>query len=346
MRDMAFRPALGLGAAATMYEIPLNLRFAGEAARRLGYDFEDMDPFSHVLARVSSNGRFAFVGAGRLAAFPINDAMAASIATDKTHSYELLARAGLRVPLSQIVFTSSKYAGLRPRGREIADAKRFAAKMGYPVFLKPNDGSRGNFAQSVSDEAELEAHLDQIAPLHPSAVVQEYLRGEERRLFHIDGEPLFAYSKTKPVLRGNGISTVEALLQSVDEANWRKGLSPANRRDPILLQSLDELGIGFGTVMPEGLEIAFSEKANVSGGGGTVDLREKFTGEERDMCRKTLDATGLRLCAIDLIVPEEGGEPVVLELNANPALSALETAGRTDLLLRIWTEVLVKALQR
>jgi glutathione synthase/RimK-type ligase-like ATP-grasp enzyme len=329
-----------------MYEIPLNLRCAGEAARRLGYDFEDLDPFSHVLARVSSNGRSAFVGAGRLAAFPINDATAASIATDKTHSYELLARAGVRVPRSQIVFTGSKFADLRPAGREAADAKRFAAAIGYPVFLKPNDGSRGNFAQSVSDEAELDAHLEQIAPLHPSAVVQEYLRGEERRLFHIDGEPIFAYSKTKPVLRGDGISTVEALLQAVDEANWRKGLSPANRRDPVLLQSLGEHGLRFDTVAPEGLEIAFSEKANVSGGGGAVDLREEFTGEERELCRKALGATGLRLCAIDLIVPDDGGEPVVLELNANPALSALEAAGRTDLLLRIWTEVLTKAIER
>ncbi len=326
---------------------PLNIRCARRAAEALGYAHEIVDPFSHYLIKLSSGDRFAFVGAGGVHGFPLNDATVATIAKDKSHSYELLRRIGVRVPASQLVFVDQRYADLRPAGREVADAKAFAAQIGYPVFVKPNDGSRGALAQSVANEAELEAHLGKIAATSVSAVVQQYLRGSERRIFYIDGVPLFAYAKTKPALCGDGERTVAALLREVDARYVRSGLSPVNMRDAVLQQALAARGLRLDSVAPAGLAIPFSEKANVSGGGGVAGFRETFTPFEAALCRAIRDDIGLRVCAIDLLIeddaPEE--EAYVLELNANPALASLEKLGKDDLLMRIWTEVLRKAVE-
>ena len=115
---------------------PLNIRCARKAAEALGYAYEIVDPFSHYLIKIGSGGRFTFVGAGGVHGFPLNDATVAAVAEDKSHSYELLRRISVRVPASQLVFVDERYADLRPAGREVADARTFAADIGYPVFVE------------------------------------------------------------------------------------------------------------------------------------------------------------------------------------------------------------------
>jgi glutathione synthase/RimK-type ligase-like ATP-grasp enzyme len=321
---------------------PLNVRYAARAAAELGLPVEMLDPFSEYLIRIGTRGHYAFVGAGTIQGYPINSATIASVVTDKAHTCELLAREGLRVPQSQIVFLSERYADLRPAGRERSDAARFAEALGYPVFVKPNTGSRGNLAQSVNDRQALERHLDAIGERHDTAILQERVSGTERRLFYVDGEVKFGYAKTKPQLVGDGASSVDALLDEVDLHLLRNGLSPANRDDPVLAAALSAAGLTFASILPGGATLAYSEKANVSGGGGVTDFHTEFTADERALGRTVHACTGLRVCAIDTIDSDNG--PIILELNANPALTSLEKLGETDLLLRIWVEILEKAL--
>ncbi|MES2443737.1 MAG: hypothetical protein V4574_12975 [Pseudomonadota bacterium] len=328
---------------AAMPENPFNIRYALKAAEALGCTAEIVDPFSHYLVRISRGGRSVLVGAGTVHGFPINSATSATLVGDKTHSYELLGRAGLRVPRSQLVFLSERFADYRPPGREVADARAFAQAIGYPVFVKPNAGSRGNLAQSVRDEAGLAAHFAAIERHYDSAVVQEVLRGVEKRLFAIDGVPQFGYTKTRPVLTGDGRRSIGALLDELDRSQVRTGLSAVNRADPVLEASLEAGGLDLESVLPDGAALAFSETANVSGGGGVTDFHTTFDDGEVALCRLVHQVTGLRVCAIDTIDGEDAA-PVILELNANPALTSLEKLGETGLLVRIWTDILRKAL--
>ncbi|MGZ8297182.1 MAG: hypothetical protein ACXWU4_08450, partial [Allosphingosinicella sp.] len=217
--------------------------------------------------------------------------------------------------------------------------------LGFPVFVKPNEGARGTFAQSVADGEELERQLRAITSRYYSAVVQEYLRGEEERIFYIDGEPYFAYRKTRPFVVGDGRRTVGELLDEVDHKLRRSGLSPTNRSDPVLDAFLVREGLAAGDVPDAGTNVPFSEKANLSWGGGVEDFRESFSDDEVALCRKIHGRTGLRVCAIDLL--RTGGpesRDVVIELNANPALASLERMGKTDLLKAIWVAILFKAI--
>ncbi|MFL6845925.1 MAG: RimK family alpha-L-glutamate ligase [Allosphingosinicella sp.] len=329
-----------------MYEHPLKIRFARLAAAELGYSTETIDRFSHYLIKVSNGPRFTFVGSGNVHSYPINNATISSIATDKSHTATLLEQIGVDVPRSRLVFLDDRFADFRPEGRDISEARAFAASLGYPVFVKPNEGSRGIFAQSVADEAALERHLKAIASRYYSAVVQEYLHGEEERIFYIDGEPYFAYRKTRPFIIGDGHRTIGELLEEVDRKLRRSGLSPTNRSDPVLTAGLEKEGLSPDDVAPAGTRLPFAEKANLSWGGGVMDFREHFSDRETELCRKIHGQTGLRVCAIDLLRTEApaGGREVVIELNANPALASVERMGRTDLLKRIWKAILAKAI--
>lgn len=329
-----------------MFQHPLKIRFARLAAEELGYATETVDPFSHYLIRVSNGARFVFVGAGNVHSYPINNATISSVATDKSHTARLLEQIGVDVPRSRLVFLDDRFADFRPPGHDIAEAKAFAASLGYPVFVKPNEGSRGILAQSVADEDALERHLGSIASRYYSAVVQEYLYGEEERIFYIDGEPYFAYRKTRPLVVGDGRRTVAELLDEVDQKLRRSGLSPVNRSDPVLEAFLEREGMTPADVPGAGTTMPFSEKANLSWGGGVEEFRERFSDHETELCRKIYRHTGLRVCAIDLLRTAEGANrrEVVIELNANPALASLERLGRTELLKAIWVAILARAL--
>lgn len=329
-----------------MYHQPLKIRYARLAAEELGYATESIDPFSDYLIRVSNGPRFTFVGAGNVHSYPINNATIASIATDKTHTSRLLEQIGVDVPKSRLVFLDDRFADFRPPGHDMEEAKAFAAGLGYPVFVKPNDGARGTFAQSVADGEALERQLRAIASRYYSAVVQEYLRGEEERIFYIDGEPYFAYRKTRPAVAGDGRRTVAELLDEVDNKLRRSGLSPTNRSDPMLQAFLAGEGLTVDDVPEAGANVPFSEKANLSWGGGVEDFRESFSDREVELCRKIYGHTGLRVCAVDLLrtADSPAGREVVIELNANPALASLERMDKTDLLKAIWIAILSKAI--
>ncbi len=328
-----------------MDTVPLNIRYAELAATRLGCDFEVVDTFSRYVARVSNEKSSIFVGAGTVSGYAINNAAASTLVTDKSHTYGLLAKAGIATPRSQLVFVKEQYADMRPAGREIEDGVSFAEAIGYPVFVKPNQGSRGVLARSVNNETTLRSHLQKTAQSFHSAVIQEVLEGEEGRLFYIDGEPVFSYRKTQPELVGNGRSRLDQLLSVENERLERQGLSPLNDDDRVLVSAMEKQQLTLASVLKEGQKITCSEKANSSYGGGVFDFKTSFTTYEKELCRKVYEVSGLRVCAIDFMCRNrQESEPVVIELNCNPALTTLEKLGKVELLTGIWETVISEGL--
>ncbi len=323
---------------------PLSVRCAERAALALGFTFENLDRFAHHLARISGDFGAVFVGAGAVSAYPINNAAAAAVARDKAHSYAVMAQAGVPFPPAEHVFVSDRYADVRPPGRGLDDAAGFAEAFGYPVFVKPNDGSHGRFARSVPDRHVLERHLRAIAEFHPIALIQQRICGRERRIFCLDGAPVFAYVKTRPRLITDGVRRVKDQLAAVSQARHRQGLPPIATDDPALCADLARLGLDLCDTPPAGLAITVAEATNSALGGGHDALTTVVSPADQALSARLAQAFGLRVFAIDLIEAADGTS-FVLEINANPALATLERAGRQDLLDQIWRDVLVKAAE-
>lgn len=330
-----------------MYKPPLNIRYAEKVGTRMGFTVERMDPFSGYVLRISNAGKVAFVGAGNVSGFPINSVSIANIATDKAHTHDLLRSVGLPTPRSRIVFLSDGFADLRPAGRDRVDGVAFAKELGFPVFVKPNQGARGKLARSVADTETLLEHFDEIARDFDTAIVQEYLPGHEARIFAIDGRPKFYYERVPAVLTGDGEQTISALLDAADQVAHGQGLPPRNRDNPTLTAALADRGYTLSSILAPRETLPYSEVPNAAFGGSAANFRTEFSAEETALCADIFQATHLRVCAIDLVHPQgrPHGKPYVIEINANPALTTLETLGETTLLEEIWSEILAKALE-
>src|SRR6185295_7790099 len=160
-------------------ELPGALQILAAACQKFGYEFTVLDSYSKHLVEVSRGEKSFITGGGILTLYPLNLSTPSQIANDKAHTYTLLKAKNFRIPKGDYFFLKPEYRELRGDGKELADAFLFAEGFGYPVFVKPNRGSHGNFAEVVHDENELRVQLEKIADYTSIALLQEVLRGNE-----------------------------------------------------------------------------------------------------------------------------------------------------------------------
>ena len=153
----------------------------------LVHPFCDQAPFSFVLLTVSTDEIAALQGLSALERtyVPIaNTTNAVMRAADKFATAQVLASAGVRVPLSMSVCTEGA-------------AQVHGQRLGYPFVLKAADGSEGSQVSLVTDPGELSAEIVRIraslglAPsVKSSLILQEVVSGglgRDRRLFVVGG---------------------------------------------------------------------------------------------------------------------------------------------------------------
>jgi len=323
--------------------LPDTVRYLIDACEGTDFTVEIVDSFSSYLVRVGSRGRFFYSGAGTLAAYPLNSATAQSLATDKAHSYQVLRRAGIAVPAGEHFFLARAYAALRPPGRELGDALAWATARGFPLFVKPNDGSRGDFATVITDADDLIHHLNAIATRHLIALIQEVLVGDEYRAFLVDGEVQFAHQRFAPCLVGDGHRTVGELIEQTNQALASHGLTPLDPAGGYFLTQLAAAGLTLGAVLPAGVPLHHDARRNLSSGGRFGPLIEPIPPATAAWLKRVAEALQLRVCAIDLIARGRFDQPetfVALEVNGNPSLTVLEKIGRQDRIRVIWRRVI------
>lgn len=322
--------------------LPDPVAFLAEIAARRGWGFEVLDPHSGYLCEVSDGVNAFLSGAGKVPAYPLNGATASGIASDKTHTARLLARAGVRTPKGEHFFTTDRFSAKRAPGRRIDAAVAYADALGYPVFVKPNDGSCGAFADAAYDGADVARLLETMAAAHPVAVVQEMLYGREYRIFVVDGEPLLAYERRSGGLTGDGTSTLGALLALQNQALTADGMTPTLADSPFLQQRLKAEDLSLDAVLPAGRTFQASARRNVSAGAEVGDFTDAFSDALRAYARTAAQAVGLRVCGLDVVTPTDltaVDDFTTLEVNSNPSLSGLAKSGRRDAVLATWERI-------
>ncbi|MBI1186983.1 MAG: hypothetical protein GC206_06565 [Alphaproteobacteria bacterium] len=170
-------------------------RNAALAARALGFGFHSLDGDDGFLFEVRDGARSAVFAAGHATPYALNSARAYGVARDKAFANAVWARAGLPTIPSQLFFTTPRRAEHRAPGREVADALAFAHAARWPLFVKPNDASRGAYAEIVDSEAAFIDYLARVRESHEAILVQPVVAGREHRVFVLQGRALFSYRK-------------------------------------------------------------------------------------------------------------------------------------------------------
>ena len=302
--------------------------YAAYASAEFGLGFDDIDGGTGLAFRVASPTKTAYFGAGRCSWYPQNNATAATLASDKYFASRILEDAGITTLGGNYYFLSTRHRTLRPAGHERDDAFDYFRQLNGSAFLKPLTGSRGDFAQAISDEASLGRYLDTVAPHYDAVLMQPMVSGSEYRIFMLDDEVVYSARKFPPFLEGDGSRRLRDLLVAHNATLKSRGLSAI---DPVTLADA-----ALDIILAVGEHWEIPGRMNLSAGG-----RMAFASPDADsltMAQQAVRALGLRAAAVDVFA-DLGGNPksaAVIEVNSNPSIRLLEELQRPDLILKIW----------
>lgn len=300
--------------------------YAEYAAGELGLGFAELDGGTGLIFEVTGAGKSVTFGAGRGSFFPQNTATAATLANDKYMANVLMARAGIPTLGGDYFFLHERHRAHRAPGHERKDALAYFNSLDDHAFIKPLNGSRGDFAQIVSGFDNLAKYLDSVERHYDAILIQPVRLGREFRVFVLDDDIVYCVSKLAPSVIGDGRKSVRKLVAAQQPLMEARGVSAAPLSDE-------------PDYVPERGEHFFQFGRNNLSAGGQMAFEQPGNAEVAfAAARKALQALGLRAGGVDLFIGvHEDSEPLrIIEVNANPSIRFLEHSGRADLILRIW----------
>ena len=269
------------------------------------------------------SGRLVQLGHGRFrqrfsgTKTSLTNVVSNDLAANKDRSRRILGDLGLPVPRHERVYSA----------REAANA---AERIGYPVVVKPNNGKMGRgVSVGMRSAREVRAAYKRARNYGRSAIVEEFVRGDDYRLLVINGQLSAAAKRIPGHVVGDGVHTIEQL---VEEANSdpRRGKGQQHawtclKFDEQAERLLAELGYTRQSI-PHSDEIVYLRRnANTSDGGTAIDVTDDVHPDNRAIAVRAANAIGLDVAGVDFLtsdisrpMTEHGG--CICEVNSRPGL--------------------------
>ena len=241
----------------------------------------------------------------------------AELAANKQAAKEVLASIGIPVPSGELV-------------RTISEAERAAAKLGWPVVVKPLDGNQGRgVTTGVPDGAALHDAFERAQAIAPRVIVERQLSGADHRILVVGKEVIAVAERVAAHVTGDGRNSIAALIEAVND-DPRRGVGHEAvltriRVDAALEAFLAEANHTLASVPAAGETVMLRGAANLSTGGSAIDRTDAIHPDNAAIAIDAAGALGLDVAGIDMIVPDiarsvraTGGG--IVEVNAAPGL--------------------------
>lgn len=208
----------------------------------------------------------------------------------------------------------------------------YANHLGYPIVLKPVDGSFGRgVVSNITSKGEMEHSIDYVRNEmnYKDVIVEQYIPGDDLRLYVVDDKVVGAIKRIPPNIIGDGINSIEALIELKNE---ERSLNPRLVSCPIkldkeLIEYIGRAGKDLKTVPEQGEQIYLSDKANISLGGDPVDVLDDLTEDIKQTAVQAMQSiSGLTHGAVDMLISKDSsGEKkgYVIELNPTSQLGGI-----------------------
>lgn len=206
------------------------------------------------------------------------------------------------------------------------DIMNYADHLGYPVVLKPADGSGGHgVIANIQNENEFIRALSYVRYdlKYKNLIVEKHYDGEGYRVYVIGDQAVGAFDRVPANVVGDGENNIKILVK---EKIRERDKNPALYNQPIIIDQevhdvLSEQGYTLNSIPPKGERVFLKAKNNVSSGGDSIDVTDELTEEMKRIAVEAVKAVpGLVQCGVDLIVNKQKNTAVVLELNARPSI--------------------------
>jgi cyanophycin synthetase len=244
-------------------------------------------------------------------------ALGVDIASDKKLTNQLLAGTGVPVPRAEVV-------------RSADEAATAAARIGFPVAIKPLDGNHGRGVMlNLADEFAVRAGyaVARGESRYGGVVVESFLTGNDYRCLVIGGSLRAVAQRIPAHVDGDGKQTLSELVETTN-ADPRRGIGHERvlTRIGIDEESISyakEQGFGMTDVPPAETRVFLKRTGNMSTGGISIDRTEEIHPENAEIAELAARVVGLDIAGIDFICPdisvpvrETGGG--IVEVNAAP----------------------------
>jgi len=241
---------------------------------------------------------------------------------------------------------------------DMAEALNYASRLGYPVVVKPATGSLGyHSTYFIKSEDKLTKAIAIAQIFRPDFLVEKHIFGTNYRATVLGKQHIFVCRKELPNIVGDGVSTVEQLIDCKN-ADPNRGiygqknttLHQIPKRDPELSANLNRQGMHLASVPKRREKIFFYSDFLAGTGIDFINESRHTHPDNRELFIRASQALDTDLVGFDLICedirqPYRGQTFGILEANSLPYLDMHQfpSSGRPDPVAKIvWDLVLQK----
>ena len=244
-------------------------------------------------------------------------AIAESISSDKDLTKKLLTQCGIPVPEGQIVQTADQ-------------AWEAAQDIGLPVVVKPLDGNRGwGVSLNVNSEEGVRKAWVAAEKEGSGVLVERYVLGDEHRVLVVGDKVVAATRGETANVVGDGVSTVEQLIDTQINTDPRRGDAEGFPLDKIRLHTprgemslleIQRQGLEPHSVPAKDRVVVVQRNGNLN-----IDVTDQVHPDVAAVATLAARVVGLDIAGIDIVTrdiarPLEEMQGAIIEVNAGPGL--------------------------
>ena len=235
----------------------------------------------------------------------LNDHALGSVVDDKYALYDVLKEKNIPVAEYNIVYGERVKEDYAKGCNSFDYVKKYFYDHNQEIVLKPNDGTCGRDVYRVRDINKLEELYNKLTRKYFSINMGPFYHiKNEYRFIVLDGKVRIAYKKNKPVVYGDGVSTIRDLLVKFNNKFFTSKLN-----DPI-----------YDRVLNSGEEYEYNWKFNLSQGAVASEITDRdLYNKLENIALNASSEIGLRFGSVDIIVTDDD-KALILEMNSGVML--------------------------
>ena len=247
------------------------------------------------IIRLEKDGIVKFLAGNK---FDLNPHALGLVMDDKYAFYDIVSNLGIPACEHRIFYKPGNGYEYAKGCNSYLDIYRCFDEYDRDVVVKINNGSLGIDVYHVKDKERLKEIVDKLFIKNYSISICPYYKiKNEYRVIVLDKEIKLVYKKIRPVVYGDGVSSINTLLRRFNSYYFKdKNISEE--------------------VLDKDMEYVYDWHFNLSKGSiASMDIDKVLRKRLEDIARETASKMGIVFASID-IIEEDNGELRVLEANS------------------------------
>ena len=246
---------------------------------------------------------------------------AVELGADKGVSKQKMIEAGISTP-------EGKSFSEDVKNTKIID---YAKEIGFPVVIKPTDGSYGRgVLTGIENEEQLKQALDHLRDEqgYRNVLVEHHVPGDEYRIYVVGDKVAGVIKRIPANVVGDGKNTIRSLIATKNKEKVKNPrlITCLITVDQMMIDFIEKQDYTLESIPVQGEQVFLNGVSNVSKGGDPIGVTDELPIEVKDLAVQALHIIpGLEHGAVDVIFDASNPavDATVLELNPTAQIGGL-----------------------